>query len=103
MKRRGNAALARKARRIDPHLFRTFLTVSFSMVWLGWRQALAIFETLTSFFFTFFKVFLNARSAWRVPDWFILRSKCLARNQKIVSLNARLNVFGGGINDTFCA
>jgi hypothetical protein len=57
----GNPTLARIARRTNLNVFSAFLVISFSIGLVRFRQGYSISRALTSFFFTFSKLFLNGK------------------------------------------
>src|SRR5437899_12693443 len=57
----GNPTLARIARRTNLNVFSAFLVISFSIGLVRFRQGYSISRVLTSFFFTFSKLFLNGQ------------------------------------------
>src|SRR6266536_1895008 len=58
----GNPTLAIRASRTNLNVFSAFLVISFSIGLVRFRQGYKISKGLTSFFFTFFKLFLNGQT-----------------------------------------
>src|SRR5439155_10901905 len=69
----GNPTLATRASRTNLNVFSAFLVISFSIGLVRFRQGYSISKALTSFFFTFFEVFLNGQTGL-----FVARSSGLA-------------------------
>jgi len=61
------------ASRTNLNVFSAFLVISFSIGLVRFRQGYSISKALTSFFFTFFEVFLNGQTGL-----FVARSSGLA-------------------------
>ena len=57
-----NPTPAISASRTNLNVFSAFLVISFSIGLVRFRQAYSISKGLTSFFFTFFEVFLNGQT-----------------------------------------
>src|SRR5437773_4728762 len=69
----GNPTPAMSASRTNLNVFSAFLVISFSIGLVRFRQGYSISKALTSFFFTFFEVFLNGQTGL-----FVARSSGLA-------------------------